>query len=146
MEHNCRTVRVLELILGEAVAGGDEFPGAVGAHEQCRKISARGLAGMPRRLEVLARRCEITFAGADRMDVQTVQAGRKDSGSDGLDGHCGVSAAEVDRRIGDRFAVGCLQLGGQSLGAGRLAGRGRRRRVVGGLVRAAAQNGYGRGK
>lgn len=75
MEHDRRTVRALELILGEAVTGRDEFPGAVGAHEQRRKISARGLAGIPRRLEVVARRREITFAGADRMDVQTMQAG-----------------------------------------------------------------------
>ena len=146
VEQDCRAVRALELILGEAVAGGDEFAGTVGAHQQRRKIPASGLSGMTRCLEVVSRGSEITFTLADRMDVQTVQAGREDSGPDGLDGHRGVPAGEVDRRIGDMFAVGRIQLGRQCLSAGRRPGCGRRRRVVGGLVRAAAQRGDGCGE
>ena len=119
VEQDCRALRALELILGEAVAGGDEFAGTVGAHQQRRKIPARGLSGMTRRLEVVARGSEITFTLADRMDVQTVQAGREDSGPDSLDGHRGVPAGEVDGRIGDIFAVGRFQLGRQRLSAGR---------------------------
>ena len=118
-----------ELTLGEGVAGGDKFSGAVRTREQGRQIPAGRLAGMPGRLEMVACRREVTrlttagrdgvgLARADRVNVEAVEAERECPGGNGLDGHGGVPVGEVDGGIGDVFAVGGIQLCGQLSSAG----------------------------
>ena len=50
------------------------------------------------------------LALAHGMDVHAMAAGRQSSARDGFHGHRRVAAREVDRRIGDRFAVGRFQV------------------------------------